>query len=356
MSTLGNIDLNDYSLFAFTEEKQPFKTEVRIDSGYVEFAGCDFFEIDSGTVICFKKGLHDGFHNIRITGQKVDHIQVIPDKNVLNDVLNETSKSGYNFYLFLDSRIQDKTYPFDDSYNLDGLNIPDNFVRCDYKKFGGDGFYPGKSGYDVVSVSYVISVSGIGHIIRVGTSNQGNLNQGSQAEYTAARTLTAMMKVIYEWSVVAKEPFNNKEKISNSASLFLENLNLDDNIMSDIISGTGDMPLARYIKGDTQRSDEIENSARYEMPESFSQYIKKHFSYPNLYELDQTLGLNIFDDDLINNHLRHFEELMLEFFYQHGIDVKSPSDLDHIYNLETTPGYIKKYIVQYNKIRNLKND
>jgi hypothetical protein len=353
MSNLSNIDLKNYSLFAFTEQKQPFKTEVRIDSGYVDFLGCDFFEIDSGTIICFKNGTSNGFHDLRLTGEKVDFIQITPETNLLDLVVNETSQSGYNFYIFLDSTIQEQTYAFNDSYNLDGLNLPNDFVRCDYRKFGGTSFYDGKSGYDVVSVGYALGVSGIGHILRIGTSNSGNLNQGSQAEYTAARTLTALMKLIYEWSVVSEEPFNNQEKIASSASLFLETLNLSDEVMSDILSSTGDMVLARYLKGDTHRSDEQENAGRYEMPESFANYIKQHYSYPNLYEMQKSLGLDIFDESLINNYLKHFEEPLFKYFYDHGIDVESYGNLEQIYQLETTPNYIKKYIMEYRKVRDI---
>lgn len=353
MSVLRNIDLNAYSLFAYTEQKQPLKLEVRVDSGYVEFTGCDLFEIDSGTIICFKNKTFDGFHDLKITGNKTDYIQIIIEKDSLDFVLNEIYKPGYNFYAFLDSQVQESTKIFEDLYNIDALNLPRGFVKCDYKKFGGTAFYEPKVGYNVVSGNYILNISGIGHIFRIGTSNEGNLNQGSQAEYTAARTLTALMKLIYEWSIVSKEPFNNNEKISQSASKFLEELNLGDEIMSDIVSSTGDMTLARYLKGDTERSNEIESRGKYDIPESFANYIKKHYSYPSLYHLDKVLNLNIFDEELIQNYINYFETLILNFFYTQGIDISQYENLDQIYELDITPNYVKEYIKEYKEIRNI---
>jgi hypothetical protein len=353
MSSLSNIDINAYSWFAFTDQKQPFKTEVRVESGYVDFLGCDFFEIDSGTIICFKNKLYEGFHDIRITGQKVEFIQIVSDRKALDFVLNETTKDGYNFYLFLDSKVQENVNVADESYNIEALGIKDDFVRCDYRKMGGSSFYEPQTGYNIISISYVFSLTGIGHIIRIGTSNTGNLNANTPGEYCAAKTLTGMMKVLHEWSVVSKEPFSNQQEIAKSAALFLETMALDNEVMSEIISSTGDMALARYIRGDLDRSDEIENRGKYEMPESFSNYIKRHYSYPSLYELQESLDLDIFDDALIDNHLKHFESLIFNYFYEQGIDIESYTGLDQIYQLDTTPGYIKKYITQYKKVRDI---
>jgi hypothetical protein len=330
MSSLSNIDINAYSWFAFTDQKQPFKAEVRVESGYVDFLGCDFFEIDSGTIICFRKETYAGFHDLKITGQKVDLVQMTSDTKALNFVLNETTQSGYNFYLFLGSKVQENNSIIDESYNTEGLGIRDDFVRCDYRKLGGVSFYEPQTGYDIVSICYVLSVTGVGHVVRIGTSNTGNLNANTRGEYCAAKTLTGMMKVLHEWSIVSEEPFNNQEEIASSAVLFLQSLNLDDEIMSEIISSTGDMALARYIRGDLERSNEIENRGKYEMPESFSNYIKRHYSYPSLYELQESLDLDIFDDALIDNYLKHFEGLLFEYFFEHDIKVSSSADLETI--------------------------
>jgi hypothetical protein len=346
MSEIQNIDFSLYSLYAFTDEKAPFKLEFRIDSGYMEYVGYDSFEIESGTIICFKKDTFDGFHDVRITGDKVSFIQLSSNDKILKTILNENNSDGYNFYLFLDSVIQETSFIFDESWNLDQMNIPASFSRCDYRKLGGVGFYLGSAGYDVIDVFYVLNITGIGHILRVETSNDGNLNQ-NQGIYAASRTLAGMLKTIYEWSIVAKEPFNNQEKISTSAVLFLENLNLNEDVMSDILSSTGDMLLARYIKGDTERSLEKETASIYYLPESFKNYIKYYYSYSDFYEMNKTLELNIFDENISNGYLNYFGKIIFDFFYEKGVDVENFENLDEVEESDLCPPYMKKTVSKY---------
>ena len=349
MSKIQNIDFSLYSLYAFTDEKFPFKLEFRIDSGYMEYIGYDSFEIESGTIICFKKDTFDGFHDVRITGDKVSFIQLSTNDKILKTILDENNSDGYNFYLFLDSVIQETPFMFDEKWNLDQLGIPSSFSRCDYRKFGGGGFYKGDAGYDVVDAFYVLNITGVGHIIRVETSNEGNLNQNSQAQYTASRTLAGMLKTIYEWSIVAKEPFNNQEKVSSSSALFLEKLNLSEGVMSDLLTSTGDMTVSRYIRGDTERSLEKENASIHYLPESFKNYIKYYYSYSDIYELNRTLELNIFDGELYNSYLNYFGKKIFDYFYEKGIDVENFENLDKIEESDLCPAYMKKIVSKYKK-------
>lgn len=352
MSNIHNIDFSLYSLFAFTKEVKPFKLELRIDSGYVEYTSYDSFETDSGTVLCFKKSSHDGFHDIRITGDKVDYIQLTSNEKIIDRIFNEKTLSGYNFYLFMDSVIQNEPYMFDDSWSLEALALPESFARCDYRKFGADAFYKADNGYNVTDVFYVLSITGIGHIIKVETSNEYNLNPQSQVQYTAGRTLAAVLKSIYEWTVVAKEPFNNNEKVANSATGFLQSLNLGDEVIADIVSGTGDMSLARYIRGDMERTPEREIQSMYNTPESFKEYIKHHFSYNNLYELNNSLNLNIFDTELTQKYRQYLENKIINFYYKNGVDPEEYSGFEDLLALDVSTTYIKNIISQYMKINN----
>lgn len=350
MSNIHNIDFSLYSLYAFTNQVSPFKLELRIDSGYVEYTSYDSFETDSGTIICFKKNSHDGFHDIKITGDRTDYIQLTSGEGVMDRVFNEKQMSGYNFYLFMDSIIQNQPYMFDDSWNLEHLRLPEDFSRCDYKKFGADAFYKADNGYNVTDVFYVLGVTGIGHIIKVQTSNEENLNPQSQVQYTAGRTLAGVLKSIYEWTVVAKEPFNNNEKVANSATEFLQSLNLSDDVIADIVSGTGDMSLARYIRGDMERTPEREIQSMYDMPESFKEYIKHHFSYTSLYELNNSLNLNIFDTELTQKYRQYLENKIVGFYYKIGVDPEDFSSFEELLSLDVSTTYVKNIISKYMKI------
>ncbi len=350
MSEIQNIDFSLYSLYAFTDEKAPFKLEFRIDSGYIEYVGYDSFEIESGTIICFKKDTFDGFHDVRVTGDKVSFIQLSSNDKILKTILNENNSDGYNFYCFLDSVVQETPFLFNNNdWGIDQMDLTASFSRCDYRKLGGSAFYKGDAGYNVVDIFQVLSITGIGHIIRIETSNERNLNQNSQVQYTASRTLAGMLKTVYEWSIVAKEPFNNQEKVSSSAVLFLENLNLNEDVMSDILSSTGDMTLARYIKGDTERSLEKETASIYYLPESFKSYIKYYYSYSDFYEMNKTLELNIFDENISNGYLNYFGKKIFDYFYEKGIDVENFENLDEVEESDLCPLYMKKIVSKYKK-------
>lgn len=346
MSSIQNIDFSLYSNYAFTKMKQPFKTEIRIDSGYVDFTGCDLFDINDGTIICFKNQSYEGFHDIKITGDEVDYIQTV-NQNILKRVIEEREDDYYIFYVFLDSTVQNSKFLFDESFNIKIPNLPSDFIKCDYQKLGGTPFYPGRTGYDVTNVFYALSITGIGHVLRVETVNEGNKNQGIQAEYAASKTLTGMIKLLQDWAILRKEPFNNQEKISQSATEFLQNLNLGENVELDISDVEGDTHLARFIKGDIERSADQEVKSRFPMPESFKNYLKHHYTYQSLYDLNKNLNLNIFDDALIIKYKNYFEKILFNYCNKNGIDLDSMNSIQDLYNLESTKGYIKDIISQY---------
>ena len=268
----------------------------------------------------------------------------------MNHAINEKNHKGYNFYLFLDSVVQENNFIFEESWNLDALNLSSDFERCDYRKLGGAGFYEDGVGYNVTDVAHILSITGSGHILRVATSNEGNLNQNSRGSYTASRTLTGMIKLLHEWSVVSREPFNNEEKVSNCAVSFLNNINLNENIISDILSGTGDMVLARYIRGDTERSLEKETQSLYDMPDSFKQYLKSHYTYSNIYDLDNILNLNIFSVNEMIEYRLSLEKIIFDYFYEKGIDIENFENMSQVFELDITTSRIKHAIAMHTKL------
>jgi len=72
MKTLDEIDLSLYGFFAFTEEKNNIQIDLMVADGYQPFDDCDLFSIPQGTIIAFKTNSFYGFHNVRITGDKID--------------------------------------------------------------------------------------------------------------------------------------------------------------------------------------------------------------------------------------------------------------------------------------------
>lgn len=342
MSSITDIDLSLYDFYAFTSIEQPFELSVRIDSGYAAISNYDLFDIESGTVIAFKGENLVGFHDIKISGNQTDYIQT-NDIKLLGSVLNEEQISGYNFYVFCDSQIMNSKYQVDERWFAEDRSL---FIRCDYQKLGASAFYPTVSGYNISKVFNLLSITGVGHIVRLETSNDRNMNPGTQSDYTAAKTLAGIFKQISEWDIVSKEPFNNREDIAIKANLFIDNLNLGDKIWNDIDSATGDLPLAQYIRGSVERSPELEDTAA--APESLKDYLKSHCVYHTLASLDRTLNLNIFDEAFTNKYRSDYEKMLLSFCYSEGVDIESFENINellslNINNIDLLRNIISKY-------------
>lgn len=345
MSSITDIDPSLYNCYAFTAVEQPFELSVRIDSGYTNISNYDLFDIESGTVIAFKGGDVKGFHDVKILGNQTDYIQT-NDIKLLNSVLNEEQISGYNFYVFCDSQIMNTQYQLDERWFVEDRSL---FIRCDYQKLGASAFYLTASGYNVTKVFNLLSVTGIGHIVRFETSNDRNMNPGTQSDYTAAKTLAGIFKQISEWDIASKEPFNNQEDIAIKANLFIDNLNLGDKIWNDIDSATGDLPLAQYIRGSVERSPESEDTAA--APDSLKDYLQSHCVYHTLASLDRTLNLNIFDEAFTNKYRSDYEKMLFSFCYSEGVDIENFESLDELLNLNINNiDLLQNIILKYKEI------
>lgn len=345
MSSITDIDPSLYNFYAFTSIEQPFDLSVRIDSGYVEISDYDLFDIESGTVIAFKGENIRGFHEVKVSGSQTDYIQT-NDIKLLGSVLNEEQTPGYNFYVFTDSQIMNNIYQVDERWFVENRSL---FIRCDYQKLGASGFYPAVVGYNITKVFNLLSITGVGHIVRFETSNDRNMNPGTQSDYTAAKTLAGIFKQISEWDIASKEPFNNQEDIAIKANLFIENLNMNGDIWNDINSVAGDLPLARYIRGNTDRSPELEDTCL--SPDSLKQYLQSHCVYHTLVSLDRTLNLNIFDEAFTNKYRSDYEKMLLSFCYSEGVDIENFENLDELLNLNINNiNLLQNIILKYKEI------
>jgi hypothetical protein len=345
MSSITDIDPSLYNCYAFTAIEQPFELSVRIDSGYANISNYDLFDIESGTVIAFKGENIRGFHDVKISGNQTDYIQT-NDIKILNSVLNEEQISGYNFYVFCDSQIMNSQYQVDERWFTEDRSL---FIRCDYQKLGASAFYPAVAGYNITKVFNLLSVTGVGHIVRFETSNDRNMNPGTQSDYTAAKTFSGILKLISEWDIASKEPFNNQEDIAIKANLFIENLNMNGSIWNDINSTTGDLPLARYIRGNTDRFPELEDTCL--SPDSLKDYLKSHCVYHTLVSLDRTLNLNIFDEAFTNKYRSDYEKMLLSFCYSEGVDIENFENLDELLNLNINNiDLLQNIILKYKEI------
>jgi len=341
MSELDNIDISKYSSFAFTRQKGVTHAEVNTQSGYVNFDECDFFEITEGTIIAFNKvplganQHYHGFHDVKVTGDKIDYIQLVPI-NTVNQCLVEENSGFLSFYAFLNSVSQEGTQMVHSNWVNDmkapnGASLADA-VRCDYGKLGGSPFYvqDHKNPHTITSVFYVASITGVGHIVKVNTSDKSSINRGERGEYTAARTLAGVYKLIMEWATVSKPPFSSAEPISIHAQDFLLASNFDQEVIDDLNERTGDMPLARYIRGNTERSEEIELQHMYDTPDSLKTYFKEHCLYQDLLTLDENIGLGLASESIKNYYKTFFGPVIFRWLLNKKADIASLSTIDDL--------------------------
>jgi hypothetical protein len=77
-----------------------------------------------------------------------------------------------------------------------------------------------------------------------------------------ARTLGELFKLIIEWSIVNKEPFNNTEVQSVISSKILELMDMPEDVYQELLDSYPDTHVALYLQNDpsaTQRPENVPN-------------------------------------------------------------------------------------------------
>jgi hypothetical protein len=149
--------------------------------------------------------------------------------------------------------------------NSDMILAPNLDWRCDNGKFGPRSFHPITIIDDlpqIVMYEPVLSVNGVGHIIYiegVGKQTLANHHINEDSHPVTGRTLWESLKLIREWSIVNKEPFNNTEAVAHKAFQFIKELQLSDAELA-VIDQQIPMQIANYLTGSTnarQRPDGV---------------------------------------------------------------------------------------------------
>jgi hypothetical protein len=150
------------------------------------------------------------------------------------------------------------TFAFVDSQPPSILE-PHKDWRCD-KEYYGPYPYPTLEGVIldpfnessvIVAFEPIISIAGIGHLIYMQRTNykeQRNELVNNAITPMTAPTLSETLKLIYEWSLVAEEPFSNQELIAQDARAFVQNTGLT----SDLLNSYPNMQIVKFLSGDGQ--------------------------------------------------------------------------------------------------------
>lgn len=335
MKNINEIDTSKYHYYIYTDFVDNFNIKVPTLGGWIDLIdGYDIYSINNGSIIAFDSISLFGFHDIKfIQNEHERHIDLTTYEE-LDDVFQEKENFGFTFYIFAKSAEMPDSSIFRSDATIYGRPINQStFARCDIGKYGAIPFELGAKPYNIKKVFNVISYSGLGHIVRIETSNSENQNKDHHSIYSASRTLEGCLKTIYEWSVVNQEPFNNEEDIAKASFNFINHIDIPNNLLNKIISRQPDMGVSKYIKTgdlvedifdeDRNMCDELKihilSKCRYR---SLSTLAKRHPASPDIPE------------SVMVQEKIEAEETLLKYCTLNGIDIES-------INLYDLKNYIK---------------
>lgn len=231
-------------------------TEVQIihntPAGHIDTDVADAFSMPNGKIlIAWKNPLSvSPMHNLTaINGPSTENINLISLERVI-DIYDRPVDAQVGVFTFT---------------NSDMILAPNLDWRCDNGKFGPRSFHPVTIIDDlpqIVMYEPVLSVNGVGHIIYiegVGKQTLANHHINEDSHPVTGRTLWESLKLIREWSIVNKEPFNNTEAVAHKAFQFIKELQLSDAELA-VIDQQIPMQIANYLTGSTnarQRPDGV---------------------------------------------------------------------------------------------------
>jgi hypothetical protein len=194
---------------------------------------------------------------------------------------------------------------------------PEAEWRCDNTLYGPHLFVQGDERLvptinKIIAYESILSLHGVGYLIYLHL----HLDEEVREKYKnnaespcAGLTLSEMFKVLYEWSEVTKEPFNNTEEISLKASEFLNTFGFTP----DLVDTQVDMQVANYLKGNENarlRPTDVQPNK----PELI-EFIKKNMAssslsslsvlYPGIWDTQELLNA---EQDELNAGIQRFRD------------------------------------------------
>lgn len=186
-------------------------------------------------------------------------------------------------------------------------NIPNGDWRCDRSMYGPRPFKEEQIGKVVETVNKIVfyepfmGVNGVGHIMFLETTGQVELAHeklNNSVVPVACRTFQECLRLMYEWSVLASNPFDATDDAARIAKLLLSELNFSDEEIS-IISNLPQMQIGQFISGSdnarkrpedmTELTAEVENMLWRRMASSSLCFIIAR--NPNIWDFDSVLKI-----------------------------------------------------------------
>jgi hypothetical protein len=342
MKNITEINPYDYESFYYLGDVSDTNLQVKTSNGYINIDNYEIINTSSGKIIGFTRvipGHHNYFCSLNSKNINLTYF------DQMFDILDKKPFETFKFFLFVDSVEMPAYEEFAENFNrsktVDG-NVP---IRCDYNQYGGFAFDLPENGYTILKLMNALNIAGVGHVAYFETAENENTNPYHVSINHAARTYAGILKTIYEWSVVADQPFNNQEKIAQKAKLMWEQLELPEDLKNWIINDYCDMRVSRFLKGETEIIQDVE--AEEQMPEVLSNYIKSNCKYRTLSSLANSHPDNIvIPSSILEDEKNTIENQLYDFVVRNNINYQNKNYLD-ILNIYLNNKKSLKYSVDY---------
>lgn len=352
MKNINEINPADYGFYHLTPFTGNVDVLVYTSVGYTSAENFDLYQTDNGTLIAFtEKFSVSGYHDYRIASGSDSYImQMLPYEDI-QDVLEGTTSYPFSFYQFWNSgQIYSASSPKESWGGVGLYRDGQDFVRCDYDKYGPVPFYPRNTQYEFFGIRLVLSITGVGHLIRADVKSSDIPNMNTQIVNTYSKSLSGALKQISEWAEVTKPPFMSVESVAQKSLSFIDGLGLED-VMKDISNVENNMRVFRYLSGNSDIYEEIdENNV---IPVSLKEYYLSHIRYKTLGSLLKN-GSKIFsiDSSILDEEKKLLSNKIFEFILANGIDQSSNiNEIENIvktnHNLISTGANIQDIVNRY---------
>lgn len=325
MKNINEINPNDYESFYFIGNVNNPSLKVLTSNGYIDVDNYEIINSQSGKIIGFTRAI-SGHHNY-VCNDSININLVYFDQ--LFNIIDNIPFEGFKFFLFVDS-VQVPAYEtFVENFNRSRTPEGTIPIRCDYNQYGGFGFDIPENGYTILKLINVLSIAGVGHVAYFETEQTENQNPNHASINHSARTYAGILKVIYEWSIVFGQPFNNQENVAQKANSMWEKLDLPEGLKNWIINDYYDMRVSRYLKGETEIVQNVEPEEK--MPEVLSDYIKSNCKYRTLTSLVNSHPSNIsVPQEILDLEKNTIDNYLYDFCIRNDVDYSNKEYLDFL--------------------------
>lgn len=298
---------------------------VKTPAGNESVDFVDVFSMADGSLLAAWKHPFQKLHNLQVFCDGVTQILNVYIVERVIDVYDRPSDSEYGTFIFCPS------------VSIDGADW-----RCDQSMYGPRAFKGEKVSQIINSLDEIVffesflNVNGVGHVIYLETRTKtelANEKLNNSIVPVAGKTLQECLRLVYEWSILAKEPFNSQDEAAVAAFRFISELKFTDNELQTLEELTP-MQVSKFLAGsETARlrdmeipilSDDVANIAFRRMAASCLSFIVS--LNPNIWDLEEILKVEI---DELDKGLARFRE-----YYKLPDDMEisdNPALIDHCF-------------------------